>query len=307
MGDGEGMNAVLINPDDYVLSGEGANGQSYNHLHDSNLMIKLYNTGYDRNAIISELETAGKVYALGIPSPEPGELVTDGTRLGIRFKRIVGKRSFARAIADEPDRVEEYTREFAGHCKRLHSIQLPEGTFPDARTSFLRLLEGNSFLGKEPCDIIGRFITDSIPDCCGALHGDMHFGNMLTTLPEGRPISEKHDIHFIDLGYFEQGYPLLDIGMLHNICVYSDDSFLEENFHFGRALALEAWRIFVDEYFFGEERLVGKYFKAEASVDEVNEGLIPYTIVKLLLVGYNIGFMPDGYRKFILGNLDKLK
>jgi len=300
------MNASLIDLNEYVLSGEGANGQSYDCLGDDSLMVKLYNPEYDKKAIVTELERAKNVFALGVPSPEPGDLVTDGTRLGIRFKRIMNKRSYARAIADEPERAEEFSREFACECKKIHAIECPEGMFTDARESFLGMIEGNAFLGKDVLGIIRNFITDKIPDCNGALHGDMHVGNILTTLPKGHPTSEKHENYFIDLGYFERGYPLLDIGMMNQICNWSDDSFLEHDFHFGRPVALRVWDAFMKEYFFGKERLADKFFGPGASEDEVRQGLIPYSIVKLLLVGYNLGFMPENYVKFIQGNLDKL-
>lgn len=300
------MDAAYIDLNDYVLSGEGANGQSYNCLGDSSLMVKLYNPGYDRKAIIEELERARKVFALGVPSPEPGELVTDGSRLGISFERIPDKRSFSRAIADEPERAEELSREFACECKKIHAIECPEGMFSDARSSFLKMLDANGFIGDEAVGAIRNFIANKIPDCRTVLHGDMHVGNVLTTLAKGHPVSEKHKIYFIDLGYFERGYPLLDIGMMDSICNWSDDSFLEHDFHFSRPVAHRVWDAFIKEYFFGPERLADKFFEPGASENDVRTGLIPYTIVKLMLVGYNLGFMPEGYMKFIEGNLKTL-
>ena len=86
---------ILINLNDYVRTGEGANGASYNHKTDPNIMMKMYFRNFGAAAL--ELELAKKVYNAGIPTPEPGDLVTDGERMGIRFKRIVGKKSYSRA------------------------------------------------------------------------------------------------------------------------------------------------------------------------------------------------------------------
>ena len=76
------MNPTLIDLNDYVRSGEGANGASYNHKTDPNIMLKIYFRNFE--AAAKELELARKVYEMGIPTPEPGDLITDGERLGIR-------------------------------------------------------------------------------------------------------------------------------------------------------------------------------------------------------------------------------
>ena len=96
------MEPKLIDLNDYIRTGEGANGASYNHKSDPNIMMKMYFRNFE--AAAQELELAQKVYALGIPTPEPGDLVTDGERMGIRFRRLIGKRSYSRACGDEPER-----------------------------------------------------------------------------------------------------------------------------------------------------------------------------------------------------------
>ena len=39
------MDPILINLNDYVPAGEGANGESYNHRTDEGIMLKLYFPG----------------------------------------------------------------------------------------------------------------------------------------------------------------------------------------------------------------------------------------------------------------------
>ena len=92
------MEAVKISLSDYVLAGGGANGESYDHKTDPSVMLKLYHAGKIQQPL-SEMLLARKVFEAGIPSPEPGEyVVTEDGRYGIRFRRIVGKKSYARAI-----------------------------------------------------------------------------------------------------------------------------------------------------------------------------------------------------------------
>lgn len=275
----------------YVRTGEGANGASYDSVEDPLVMVKLYNENYPEHTIYTELDAAKKVFSLGIPSPEPGELVTDGKRIGIRFRRIAGKRSFARAFADEPDRVEEYAREFAKACRELHKVKCPEGYFPDAKRQFLTLLEADTCFNDAQKQVIADRIT-SAPDAGNVLHGDMHFGNVITTLPAGMPLSSPHDVFFIDLGYFSHGCYLFDLGMMRNICITADEDFRFESFHVHKDVTEKVWEYFVDEYF--EGRL---------SPDEADELVMPYQAIKLLLVEYNVGFMFPHYKKFVCDTL----
>ncbi|MCQ2167418.1 MAG: phosphotransferase [Bacteroidales bacterium] len=282
------MDITKIDLSEYRKSGSGANGSSYDCIADSSVMVKLYNAGYDTKTIFSELEVARKVYELGVPSPEPGELVTDGERIGIRFRRIVGKRSFSRMLADEPERYDEFAREFAGVCLKLHSTECPDGYFPDAKPQFQALLDADVYLSAGQKEKASAFLW-SIPDARTALHGDMHIGNVLSTLPSGAPLSQPHDLFFIDLGYFSRGCPLLDLGMMRCICVTSDDDFRRREMHIGEKLAKKVWSSFVDEYFGGR-----------MSVEEADALIMPYQALKCFLVEYNLnGFLPPNYEKLV--------
>lgn len=272
-----------INLSLFVKTGEGANGTSYDSIEDPDIMVKMYNKDYPVDTVFSELEVARKVYSIGVPSPEPGVIVTDGERMGIRFRRIVGKRSFSRAFADEPERTEEFARELAGHCRRLHQIECPPGLFPDAHTQFLNLLDASKTFDASQKKVIADFIC-SVPVTNTALHGDMHMGNILTTLPYGEPISRPHDVYFIDLGYFACGYPMFDLGMMMNICLGYDEAFIVENFHITGEHTARIWEYFVDEYFQGTK-----------TVTQANALIAPFQAVKLFLVEFNIGSMPPHY------------
>lgn len=283
------MDIDRIDLSDYRQTGAGANGASYDCIADSSLMIKLYNTDYPKDTIFSELDVARKVYELGVPSPEPGELVTDGERIGIRFRRIAGKRSFSRILADEPERFDELTREFARFCLKLHSIECPEGTFPAAKPQFQALLDADVYLSAEQKARASAFLN-SIPDDRTALHGDLHIGNVISTLPFGAPLNQPHEIYFIDLGYFACGCPLLDLGMMRCICVTSDDGFRQAEMHIDAALGAKVWASFVDEYFGGR-----------LTVEEADALILPYQALKCFLIEYNLnGFLPDNYRDLVL-------
>lgn len=272
---------------DYIPSGEGANGVCLYHVSDPTEMVKLYNADYPTDTIFTELEVAKKVHDFGVPSPKPGVLVTDGERYGIKFSRIAGKRSFSRMLADEPERTEEFSREFASYCRKLHQMECPDGLFPDAKPQYFTLLEADKAFNEAEKQKMADFI-ESVPDSKTALHGDMHIGNIVSTLPQGAPISTPHDIQFIDLGYFSRGCNLFDLGMTMNICLTADEEFRLSNMHVPGTQTAKVWEYFVDEYFEGK-----------LSVEEANDLVMPYQALKLLLVEYNLGFMPEHYKEII--------
>ena len=87
------MEPIKISLNDYVLSGGGANGESYDHRTDPTVMLKLYFPGKIQQPL-DEMNLARKVFDMGIPTPEPGDyVVTEDGRYGIRFRRIAGKKS----------------------------------------------------------------------------------------------------------------------------------------------------------------------------------------------------------------------
>ena len=139
------MEAIKISLDDYLLSGGGANGESYNHKTDPTVMLKLYFPGKIQQPY-QEMHLARKVYELGIPTPEPGEyVVTEDGRYGIRFKRILGKKSYSRATADEPHKVMQFAEEFAQMCLQLHATHVDTNLFENVKDRYYRLMEENPF------------------------------------------------------------------------------------------------------------------------------------------------------------------
>lgn len=263
------MEAILIDLSDYVHAGEGANGESLNHRSNPDIMIKLYNASAPRSMAESELIQAKKVFDAGIPTPKPGELITDGNgRFGIRFQRIADKKSFARATADNPEKVEEYARTFAGMCRDLHSVHLPAGEFPDIKSVNLGMLEANPFFTHGEKDRIARFIQD-VPDADTAIHGDLQYGNAI--MAGGRN-------YFIDLGDFACGNPLFDLGMVLICCKYSAPEFISEAFHLDMETAGKFWHWFAKGYW-GDD----------TDPDEIECMLRPYAGLKTLLIERNAG------------------
>ena len=257
------MEAIRISLDDYVLSGGGFNGESYDHRTDPSIMLKLYFPGKIQQPL-DEMMLARKVFDMGIPTPEPGEyVVTEDGRYGIRFHRILGKKSYSRATGDNPENVGRYAEEFAGMCLQLHSTHVDITQFENVKDRYFRLLEQNPFFTQSEKDKLARFIADT-PDEDTAIHGDLQYSNAIFA-------GDKR--YFIDLGDFCYGNHLFDVGMVYLCCNLSSEEFISETFHVPKSLAIRFWEFFAKAYF-GEDR----------PLKEIEEEIRPYAGLKTLIV-----------------------
>jgi len=257
------INPIKISLEDYVQFGGGANGESFDCISDPSLMLKLYFPGKIQQPL-DEMMLARKVYDLGVPTPEPGEyVVTDDGRYGIRFHRIPGKVSYARATGDHPENVRQYAAEFAAMCRELHATHVNPSEFENVKDRYLKLLRENPFFTAEEKEKIARFIT-GVPDEDTAIHGDLQYGNAIFA-------GDKR--YFIDLGDFCYGNHLFDVGMVYLCCYLSGEDFIQETFHMPKTVAKKFWDAFVPEY-----------FGPQISLKEAEDLILPFASLKTLLV-----------------------
>ena len=267
------MEPIKISLSDYILSGGGANGESYDHRSDPSIMLKLYFPGKIQQPL-DEMNLARKVFDMGIPTPEPGEyVVTEDGRYGIRFHRIIGKKSYSRATADEPGKVGQFAAEFALMCRQLHSVHVDTTQFEDVRERYYRLLAENPFFTKKEKDSLTRFIAN-VPEEDTAIHGDLQYSNVIFA-------GDKR--YFIDLGDFSWGNHLFDVAMVYVCCCLSGEDFIKEVFHMPKSLSTRFWECFVPEYF-------GK----DIPLKEVEALIRPFAGLKTLIIERDTGMpMPE--------------
>lgn len=274
------MNETRINLKDYEPSGAGVLGESYISKSNPNILLKLYSREREQMGL-DEYERACKVYSIGVPCPAPGELVrTEEGLLGIQFHRIVGKKSYARALSEHPERLEAYAARFAEECKMLHSIHPEPGLFPTAKEQCLMHIRLDKFLSNEEKVGLGRYVNN-LPDADTALHGDLHYGNIIFT--------EDGQHYFIDLGDFCTGNPLFDLAIVYRQTCCMPEAFIKENYHIDAATAKAFWHAFVP-----------RYFGSDASVEEVDAMLEPYNTLRSLALEQSLGEYRPALRPALL-------
>ena len=281
------MEKTIIDLKDYELSGGGKLGESYIKKDNPDVLLKLYSTQLEKMGL-DEHERARKVYNMGLPCPEPGEVVrtTDG-RVGIQFKRIHGKLSYARALSIHPELLDQYAVEFAELCKKLHSTTPPPGLFPKAKDQYVQYIKENPYITEEERSGLIRYIG-TLPDADTALHGDLHIGNVI--------FDEKGHKYLIDLSEFCTGSPLFDLGIIYMQCCTVPEEMEMELYHITKKTSIAFWNSFAKAY-----------FGPDADIEAIQNQLIKYAMLRILCVEKMMGEPVADIRPFVHAMLQNNK
>ncbi|MBP5483811.1 MAG: phosphotransferase [Bacteroidales bacterium] len=267
-----------IDLNDNILSGGGFMGESYNCKDNPDYMLKLYPLGRTTLAQ-KEYERSKEAYTLGIHTPVPKELVKapDG-RMGIVFRRIQGKKSFAKAVGEDPSRTEELAARFAAMCKTLHSTRVNKEEVSSIKEFFGNAFQPVRYLTSAQNDKLLRFIAD-IPDADTAVHGDLHFGNA---------ILRGNESWFIDIGEFGYGNPLFDLGIFMSVTKYTAEDMIRKLYHMDKGTAVRFWEAFLREY-----------YGADRPLKDLEEEIKPYAALRALFVQHEIGRLPPERQELV--------
>lgn len=272
----------LVNMEDYAESGDGFTAISYNHK-DGKRMMKLYSEYIPTTVPIRELNVARAVIDMGIKTPKALRLVTDGKRIGVEFERVNPKKSFARAISQEPDKMEQYMIRFTKMVKQLHNTPCNTRVFNSISDHFRRAVNvAKDFTSDEKQKMLA--FINSVPEQEYCMHGDVHIGNAIIQ-------TETQEEYWIDLADFRYGNPLFDLGMFYFVSHFPDEELTQKLYHISGAQMNEVWRLFAREY-----------FGADVSMKEVDDMLAPFAALYMVHFSSREGLMP-GMKEYITENL----
>ena len=226
-----------IDLNDYVQTGEGGTALAYTHKSGKSL-AKLYNPGFDIGKIKEEFWTSRTVFDLGISTPEPYRLVTDGKRFGGEYELIQGKRSFSRIISQESERLEELSLEFACMARKLHATKADTSRLRSYKEMVTQFYSGKTFVPEDYRKKVLEFL-DKVPDTPTCLHGDLQISNAIT--------DGKRTL-WIDVGGFGYGAPEWDLALMWNLAHMPDAEKLDFLFHLPSETMKAHWNIFFTAY-----------------------------------------------------------
>ena len=248
-----------INLSDYTYSGEGGQGVAYTHKSEKRL-AKLFNPGFDATFAFKEFEMAKAAFEMGVPTPEPFRLITDGERVGTEYELIENKRSFCRIISEQPERMEEISLRFAKACKDLHSMKADTSRIPSMKA---RMQAFYAREGAAPGFLVEKIkpILENIPDTPTCLHGDMQIGNIIT---------DGDRTLWIDIGQFAYGAPEWDMSLCWRITQMQDALRTDQLFHLTPEQLQKHWSILAPAYYGCSPEEIGTHIRR----------LLPYSVIK---------------------------
>ena len=170
-----------INLNDYVQTGEGGTSLTYTHK-SRPALAKLFNPGREAEQAEHEFLMAQAVFQMGIPTPQPLQLITDGKRQGVEYELIAHKRSLTRIISEEPNRLEDVSLTFARMARQLHATKADTKRLPSVKDALRRFYQQKELVSQEYKERALNFL-DKAPDADTYVHGDMHIGNVITDGP----------------------------------------------------------------------------------------------------------------------------
>lgn len=251
-----------IDLNDYVQTGEGGTSLTYTH-QTRHTMAKLFNLVNEAELAEKEFLTARAVFEMGIPTPEPLRLVTDGERRGVEYELISNKRSFTRIISQEPERLEEISLAFARMARELHTQKANTSRFTSVKERLRRFYQEKGDLVTEEYKEHALNFIDKSPDADTCLHGDLHIGNVIT---------DGQRSFWIDLGQFSYGEPEWDLGWMWTICNQIDDKRSDFILHLTPETLKAHWNLFIATYLgTNDQEAIGQYTRR----------LMPYYAVRL--------------------------
>ena len=244
------MNEVQkINLEEYIQTGEGGTSLTYTHK-TRNAMAKLFNPGNDAELAEREFMTARTVFEMGIPTPEPYRLVTDGQRRGVEYELIRNKRSLTRILSQEPERLEEISLTFARMARELHAKKADTSRITSIKDRLRRFYQEKDLVSQEYKERALNFI-DKVPDADTCLHGDLHIGNVIT---------DGQRNLWIDLGQFSYGVPEWDLGWMWTIYNVMDGQRSDFILHVTPETLKAHWNIFLPAYLGTDDKtVIGEY------------------------------------------------
>ena len=187
-----------------------------------------------------EHDTALAANNAGAPTPKVGDLVSlEGGSVGLIFEYVKNKKSFSRAISENPENTEEYMRRFANVVRAFHEREADVSAFTPFEDKVRAGLAATPLFTQPEKDYLLNEL-EKMPRKTKCLHGDMQLSNAI--------MSDQGD-YLIDLSMMSYGHPYYDIGFFYHMSHFCNDELANSLFHVNHATLLRCWELYARFYF----------------------------------------------------------
>ena len=187
--------------------GEGANGKVYRI--DQDNVVKTYKNADALSEIQHEREVAKLALILGVPTAISYDVVRVGDSYGSVFE-LLDSRSFAKILAEEPEKMDWCVGEYVSMLKKIHGITVPEGKLPHIRETALQWMRGVQTMIPEEYGKKLEKLIEAIPERDTMIHGDYHTKNIVLSGGE---------VLLIDMDTLSVGHPIFELAQMYNCYV----------------------------------------------------------------------------------------
>lgn len=258
---------------DWIETGGGAVGKTYENREDPDLLLKMSNGEASLDKWKLELRNSKALIKLGISTPEPGFIAFDGSNYGLAYKKIRNKISYARMVGQTSNdgEIDSLAESFAKVAMQIHSTN-GQGSglryIKDVVEEEIRINPFHDDFFKSKAMKILR----SLPDGDSVIHGDLHFGNLINA--DGKD-------YLIDLGNAAYGYYMFDLAMPLFATAKTDFGPEEYHIHLFHCNFRQSDR-FHQKYF---DCHLGKHIE----LDDLRTKLAPYMCMRLFSMENELG------------------
>src|SRR5690606_10940056 len=163
--------------------GQGRTADIFEHPENAGLVIKVCKPHIPEEDVRREFHIAALAFSLGVPTPQPFEIVRENGRWGIVFERATGE-SLLKRMLGKPWSFRRHARKLAAlhhalHTRKLDGQQPADRLLPRQKDVLKQHILSASALSEDEKQIaIARL--EQLPDGDRLCHGDFHPDNVMT-------------------------------------------------------------------------------------------------------------------------------
>lgn len=237
------------------LIGQGTCGKVY-RINDE-LIVKVFNEGFDFSKIEKEQSSAKKAFLNGIETAISFDIVKVGTQFGVIYE-IIEADTIRNCIKKQPDKLEYYIRIYSEFLKNMHHTHFESGTLPEVKNSWIGAIDSlGKYLTADEKDAV-RAMFENVPDRDTFVHGDYNVGNLM--FQNGNAI-------LIDMADASTGHPIYDVaGVYLNFKLFPElisSEYCEKMTGFCKEDNDKMWNLFCEVYFDTKDKTLIKKHEEE--------------------------------------------
>lgn len=208
---------------------------------DGDTIIKVFREGTTLDEVRREIMMSKEAFIMGMPTAISFDVVRVGSQYGLVYELLEAK-TLSACIASEPERLDEFARQYAALFRQMHDIKVPADSSVPCALEHERdqVRHIRRYFPQESIDLLMQ-ILDAIPEERRLLHLDLQTKNAMV---------QGGELMLIDMGEVGYGHPMLDLGHAYSAMVSFVGDY-EGTIGLPRALGLQLWERTIDYYFEG--------------------------------------------------------